>query len=68
MERFRESTKLPGKGPYDGGSFEFGNNEPHCYEGDIPSGRPIFTHYLPIFAKHMTSMAPKGADPKSWMP
>jgi hypothetical protein len=68
MEAFLEDTKLPGKGPYYGGSFTFGNNEGHCYYGDIPSGRSILTHFLPVFAKHMTNMAPKGADLKSWMP
>ena len=36
MEQFLESTKQPGKGPYYGGSFDFGNNEPHCYTGKIP--------------------------------
>jgi hypothetical protein len=66
METFLENTKLPGKGPYYGGSFEFGNNEPHCYAGMIPPGESIFTHYLPIFAEHMTKMAPKDADVKSW--
>lgn len=66
METFLESTKLPGKGPYYGGSFDFGNNEPHCYAGKIPEGVSLFTYYLPIFAKHMETMAPKGADVDSW--
>jgi hypothetical protein len=66
MENYLESTKLPGKGPYYGGTFEFGNNEPHCYTGKIPSGVSIFTYYLPIFAAHMRTMAPKGADVESW--
>ena len=68
METVLEGTKLPGKGPYYGGSFQFGNNEPHCYAGEIPSGRSLLTHYLPIFAEHMKKMAPAGADVKSWMP
>ncbi|MCW5980724.1 MAG: hypothetical protein KIT09_21770 [Bryobacteraceae bacterium] len=68
MERFLESTKFPDKGPYYGGQFVFGNNEPHCYLGDIPSGVPILTYYLPIFAEHMASLAPPGADVKSWRP
>src|ERR1035438_10307031 len=62
---FLESTKLPGKGPYYGGSFEFGNNEPHCYVGKIPEGVSMFAFYLPIFAEHMRTMAPKGADVES---
>ncbi len=41
MEQFLESTKQPGRGPYYGGSFEFGNNEPHCYPGKIPEGVPF---------------------------
>lgn len=66
MESFLESTKLPGKGPYYGGSFEFGNNEPHCYVGKIPEETNVLSHYLPVFAEHMRKMAPKGADLESW--
>ena len=62
MEQFLESTKQPGKGPYYGGSFEFGNNEPHCYVGKIPEGVPFMTHFLRTFADYMKSTAPKGAD------
>jgi hypothetical protein len=68
MEDFLERTKLPGQGPYYGGSVEYGNNEPHCYPGKIPQGQTMETHYLPIFAAHMRKMAPKGADIDSWMP
>ncbi len=66
MEQFLESTKLPGKGPYYGGSFEFGDNEPHCWPGKIAPGETLEMHYLPIFAEHMRKMAPKGADVTSW--
>ncbi len=66
MEQFLESTKLPGKGPYYGGSFEFGDNEPHCFPGKIPPGQTLEMFYLPIFAQHMKKMAPKGADVSSW--
>ncbi|HEY2013446.1 MAG TPA: alpha/beta hydrolase-fold protein [Bryobacteraceae bacterium] len=62
MEQFLESTKLPGKGPYYGGSFEFGNNEPHCYTGKIPEGVPRMTHFVKIFGEYVRSTAPKGAD------
>jgi hypothetical protein len=62
MEQFLESTKLPGKGPYYGGTFEFGNNEPHCYVGKIPEGTPFMSYYVRIFAEHMKTMAPKGSD------
>jgi hypothetical protein len=66
MEAFLESTKLPQKGPYYGGSFEYGNNEPHCYVGNIPKGQTVEMYYLPIFAEHMSRMAPEGADVRSW--
>jgi enterochelin esterase-like enzyme len=66
MEAFLESTKLPGKGPYYGGSFEYGNNKPHCWAGDIPEGQAVEMYYLPIFADHMRKMAPKDADTESW--
>ncbi len=66
-EAFLEGTKMPGQGPYYGGSVEYGNNEPHCYVGKIPQGQPLDTYYLPIFAAHMRKMAPKGADVDSWM-
>ena len=54
------------QGPYYGGTFEFGDNQPHCYAGKIPEGVPMLSYYLPIFAKHMQTMAPKGADTESW--
>lgn len=66
MEAFLESTKLPGKGPYFGGSFEYGDNEPHCWAGKVPPDRTVEMHYLPIFAEHMRKMAPKGAEVESW--
>jgi len=62
MEQFLESTKQPGKGPYYGGSFEFGDNEPHCYLGKIPEGMPFMTHFVRVFAEYMKNRAPKGAD------
>ena len=67
MEDFLEGTKRPGHGPYWGGSFEYGDNEPHCYVGRIPSGQTLEMHYLPIFAAHVRAMAPAGADVTSWM-
>jgi hypothetical protein len=66
MQDFLESTKLPGKGPYYGGSFEFGNNKPHCYAGDIPEGVPMLTYYVRAFSDYMRATAPKGADVTSW--
>jgi hypothetical protein len=66
MEDFLENTKLPGKGPYYGGSFDFGNNEPHCYVGKIPAGVTMLSYYIPIFAEYMGKMAPAGADVNNW--
>lgn len=66
MEQFLESTKLPTKSPYYGGSFEYGDNEPHCWTGKIPEGQALETHYLPVFAEHMRKMAPKGAELQTW--
>ena len=66
MQDFLESTKLPGKGPYYGGSFEFGNNRPHCYVGEIPEGVPMMTHFVRLFADYIRGAAPKGADVTSW--
>jgi hypothetical protein len=62
MEQFLESTKLTGKGPYYGGSFEFGNNEPHCYPGKIPEGVPLMTYFVRVFGDYLAGRAPKGAD------
>jgi len=62
MEQFLEGTKMPGNGPYYGGSFDFGDNEPHCYFGKIPQGVPFMTYYVRTFAEYMMRVAPKGAD------
>jgi len=68
LEGFLEGTARPGHGPYWGGSFDWGPDEPHCYVGQIPDGQTLETHYLPIFARHMRESAPEGADLTSWMP
>jgi hypothetical protein len=39
----------------------YGNNKPHCWAGDIPSGMTLQQYYLPIFAEHMAKMAPRGS-------
>jgi hypothetical protein len=66
MEDFLNSTKLPGKGPFYGGSVEYGNNEPHCWAGNIPAGEALEVYYVPVFTEYMRKMAPKGADLDSW--
>jgi hypothetical protein len=59
LEQFLESTKQSGKGPYYGGSFEFGNNEPHCYPGKIPEKVPFMTHFVRVFAEYIGNTAPR---------
>ncbi|SPE42833.1 conserved exported hypothetical protein [Candidatus Sulfopaludibacter sp. SbA3] len=66
MQDFLDGTKLAGKGPYYGGSFEFGNNRPHCYVGDIPDGIPMLSHFVRVFADYIRGTAPKDADLNSW--
>jgi hypothetical protein len=66
MEEFLESTKLPMKGPYYGGSFVYGNDQPHCWTGAVPEGQTTEQYYLPVFADHIRRMAPRGADVTSW--
>jgi hypothetical protein len=65
LEKFLESTKLPERGPDYAGSVAWGDNEPHCYTG-TPDGKSDIAHWLPIFAEHMRSRAPEGADVESW--
>jgi hypothetical protein len=66
MEDFLESTKLPGKNPYYAGTFEFGNNEPHCYAGKIPEGVPMLTYHVRVFSDYIRKTAPAGTDLDSW--
>ncbi len=68
LEEFLESTKLPAKGPYYGGSVVFGADKPHYWAGDIPRGMNIEEYYLPVFAEHLRRMAPQGEDTRSWLP
>lgn len=68
LERFLESTQRPGLGPYYGGSIEYGDNQPHCYVGELAPGENTEMHYLPVFAEHIRRMAPDGAEIRSWMP
>ena len=67
MERFLESTKAPGKGPYYAGSVEYGDNKPHCYTG-VPEveGLNWDRHMVQKLADHMRRMAPEGANVESW--
>ncbi len=72
LETFLESTKYPGRGPYYGGDFEYGPDQPHCYGGDpsVPvkiSRLTINQRFMPQMEAWMLKTAPKGADVKSWM-
>jgi hypothetical protein len=62
MQEYLESTKLPGKGPYYAGSFDYGIDKPHCYVGDIPQSIPMLTYYIKVFGDYLSKTAPKGAD------
>jgi hypothetical protein len=71
LEAFLESTKEPGRGPYYGGSFEYGDGQGHCYSGDpsVPARigyLTVYQRHLPLMAEHMRKTAPTGADLTSW--
>ena len=71
LENFLESTKYPGQGPYYGGDFDYGPDQPHCYSGDptVPvkiSRLTINQRFMPQMEAWMVKTAPKGADVKSW--
>ena len=71
LETFLESTKEPGRGPYYGGSVEYGDGHGHCYSGDpsVPTRiarLTIYQRHLPVMAELMLKTAPPGADVSSW--
>ena len=71
MEGFLESTKAPGRGPYFGGTFDYGDGHDHCYSGDpsVPTRiarLTIYQRHLPVMVEHMLKTAPEGADVTSW--
>jgi hypothetical protein len=71
LETFLESTKEPGRGPYYGGDFDYGPDQPHCYGGDrsVPvkiSRLTMNQRFMPQMESWMLKTAPKGADVKSW--
>ena len=70
-EKFLESTKDPGKGPYYGGSFDYGPGIGHGYTGgsDLPPAVARGTlnqRVMPVMMEFMLKTAPAGADVKSW--
>jgi hypothetical protein len=71
MEKFLESTKYPGRGPYYDGSVEVGDGYGHCYSGGAPAPADTlranyYQRLMPEVEAHMLRMAPRGADTKSW--
>jgi hypothetical protein len=68
-EKFLESTKDPGRGPYYGGSFEYGAGAGHGYSGGPPgpeSSGTVQQRLMPQMLQQMLKTAPAGADVKSW--
>jgi hypothetical protein len=70
-ETFLESTKLPQRGPYYGGDFDYGPYQPHCYSGDpsvsVRIARlTINQRFMPQMVEWILKTAPEGADVKSW--
>jgi hypothetical protein len=63
-EKFLESTKDPGKGPYYAGDFDYGHLQPHGYSGDPKI--PLNQRIMPLMMEWMLKTAPPGADVRSW--
>jgi hypothetical protein len=70
-ENFLESTKEPGKGPYYGGTFDYGVGVGHGYTGDsflapgVANGT-LNQRLMPAMMNFMLKTAPPGADVSSW--
>jgi hypothetical protein len=63
-EKFLETTKDPGKGPYFAGDFDYGHLQPHGYTGDPKT--PFNNRVLTQMSDWILKTAPEGADVKSW--
>jgi hypothetical protein len=63
-EKFLETTKDPGKGPYYGGDFDYGHLQPHGYSGDPKI--PLNNRFMTLMSDWMLKTAPSGGDVKSW--
>lgn len=68
LHAFLDSTRTP---PW-GGTWDLGDQWPHCYTGANRPGEPrivssltMYQRILPLIAQHMLKTAPKGAD-MSW--
>jgi hypothetical protein len=70
-ETFLESTKEPGKGPYYGGTFDYGVGVGHGYTGDASlapgvANGTLNQRLMPVMMNFMLKTAPPGADVSSW--
>jgi hypothetical protein len=63
-EKFLETTKDPGKGPYYAGDFDYGHLQPHGYTGDPKI--PLNNRFMTLMSDWMLKTAPADADVKSW--
>ncbi len=63
-EKFLESTKDPGKGPYFAGDFDYGHLQPHCYAGDTKV--PLINRVMSSWQDWILKTAPPEGDVKSW--
>jgi hypothetical protein len=63
LEQFLEGTT----DPYYGGSFDWGERQPHCYSGtpEFP-GQTAYQRVLPLMLDRILTTAPRGADVRSW--
>jgi hypothetical protein len=63
LESFLESTV----DPYYGGSFDWGERQPHCYTGTAQfPGQTAHHRVLPEMERRILETAPAGADVTSW--
>lgn len=70
-QKFLESTKDPGKGPYAAAAFDFGPGMPHGYTGGYPepmaaANGTLNQRLMPVMQEWMLKTAPAGADTRSW--
>jgi hypothetical protein len=63
LEQFLENSR----NPYYGGSFHWGERQPHCYTGaaEFP-GQSAYHRVLPEMRARILATAPRGADTRSW--
>ena len=70
-QKFLDSTKDPGKGPYAAATFDFGPGMPHGYTGGYPepmaqANGTLNQRLMPEMEAWMLKTAPADADTRSW--